>query len=56
MLKEKIKLIAIVGLLMILFNCCASSFMTYGVSVEEVTGVIRVESVPNDSTLVQFWK
>jgi len=54
MLREKIKLIAIVGFLMILLNCCANSFMTYEVSVDEVTGVISVESVPNDSLLIVY--
>ena len=63
MLKEKIKLTAIVGLLMILLNCCSHSSMTHVTKIyrtaDEVTRVIRkgVESSPpNDSTVVQYRK
>jgi len=63
MLEEKIKLIAIVGFLMILLNCCSHPPLTQVSkiywTVDEVTRVIRkgVESSPpNDSTVVQYRK
>ena len=39
-------------LIIILFNCCANSFMIPEISVNEVTGKIQIESIHNDSLLI----
>jgi len=60
MLREKIKLTAIVGFLMILLNCCSHSQIYR--TADEVGRVVRVirkgveSSPPNDSTVVQYRK
>ena len=63
MLREKIKLTAIVGFLMILLNCCSMTNVSKIFrTADEVNRVVRVirkgveSSPPNDSTVVQYRK
>jgi hypothetical protein len=55
-MRKKIKLTLIAGLLMTIFNFCSGSYTVYDVSIDEVTGVIKAEPMPNDSTSIGWWK